>query len=382
MSSDYSIGVEEEFFLTETSSGLIVPQMPAGFVRACNRHVAGEATYELMQSQIETTTPVCRDPGELRQMLVALRTGLADVAADFGLSLVAAGTHPLGEWREQITTVAPRYERMIEDFQIIGRRNLLCGLHVHVAPPGGVDRVDVMNRIVPWLPLLLALSTSSPFWSRQDTGLASYRQAAYDEWPRTGIPDHFGGQAEYDAFVQGLLKAGVIPDASQLWWAIRPSARFPTLELRLCDSCTHVDDALCIAHLFRCLVRALTRQPEAGRARTPLTRMLVEENRWQAKRQGVRAQFVDEIHGGRREPLEDALQRLLDFIEPDIAHFGCQADARHARAIVRRGTSADLQRAIYRSRRDAGAPRREACQDVVRWLGEATRVSVGVSQAA
>ncbi|WP_257385483.1 carboxylate-amine ligase [Tahibacter caeni] len=382
MSSDYSIGVEEEFFLTETSSGLIVPHMPAGFVRACNSRVAGEATYELMQSQIETTTPVCRNPGELRHALTALRSGLTDVAGDFGLSLVAAGTHPLGEWREQVTTAAPRYERLIEDFQIVGRRNLLCGLHVHVAPPCGVDRVDVMNRLVPWLPLLLALSTSSPFWSRQDTGLASYRQAAYDEWPRTGIPDYFGGQAEYDTFVQGLLTAGVIPDPGQLWWAIRPSARFPTLELRLCDSCTHIDDALCIAQLFRCLIRALVRQPEVGRARTPLTRMLVEENRWQAKRQGVRAQFIDEIHGGRREPMNDALQRLLEFIEPDIDHFGCRADVLHAQVIVERGTSADQQRAVYRARREAAAPRREACQDVVRWLAEATRVAAGVSRAA
>jgi len=373
MSSDFSIGVEEEFFLSDAHTGLVVPRMPEGFVRACDARVAGTATYELMQSQIETTTPVCHDPAGLRDALVSMRGTLAAVAADYGLALVAAGTHPLGEWREQLPTEAPRYERMVEDFQIVGRRNLLCGLHVHVAPPPGTDRIDVMNRLVPWLPLLLAPSTSAPFWSRQDTGLASYRQAAYDEWPRTGIPDHYGGPAEYDAFVQGLMAAGVIPDPGQLWWAIRPSARFPTLELRLCDSCTRVEDALCIAHLFRCLVRALVRQPEAGRARTPLTRMLVEENRWQAKRHGVRAQFVDEIHGGRREALAATLERLLDFIAPDVAQFGCEAEVLHARGIAARGTSADHQRIIYRVSRDAGANRMEACREVTHWLATATR---------
>jgi carboxylate-amine ligase len=373
MSNDYSIGVEEEFFLSDGRTGCIVPRMPDGFVRACNSRVAGEATYELMQAQIETATPICHDPAELRLVLETTRLELCGVAAEFGLELIAAGTHPLAEWREQFPTPVPRYDRMVEDFQIVGRRNLLCGLHVHVAPPEQVDRVDVMNRVLPWLPLLLALSSSSPLWARQDTGLCSYRQAAHDEWPRTGIPDHFGGQAEYDAFVRGLLAAGVIPDAGQLWWAIRPSSRFPTLELRICDSCTRIDDALCIAHLFRCLVRALVRQPEAGRARTSLTRMLVEENRWQAKRHGVRARFIDEIHGDRRLGAEAALDRLLELIAPDAEYFGCQADVLHARTIVAEGSSADLQRILYRSSRDVGASRAEACREVALWLAGATR---------
>lgn len=373
MSNDYSIGIEEEFFLSDAASGLIVPRAPAGFVRACDLRVAGHATYELMQSQIETTTPVCQDAPGLRSCLFELRAELCAAASEHGMSLVAAGTHPLAEWREQVPTDAPRYERMVEDFQIVSRRNLLCGLHVHVAPPPGVDRVDVMNRVMPWLPLLLSLSASSPFWCRQDTGLASYRQAAYDEWPRTGIPDWFGGQAEYDAFLDGLLQAGLIPDVGQVWWAIRPSARFPTLELRLCDSCTRIDDALCIANLFRCLVRAAVRLPELGRARTSVTRLLIEENRWQAKRHGVRAVFVDEVQGRAREPAAAALERLLDLIAPDIDHFGCAAEVLHARSILATGSSADQQRVIYRASRDAGATRTEACREVTQWLVAATR---------
>lgn len=373
MSNDYSIGVEEEFFLSDATTGLIVPRAPAGFVRACDARVTGNATSELMQSQIETTTPVCTSADELRESVSELRAGLSAVAAEHGLSLVAAGTHPLAEWRDQVTTEGARYDRMVDDFQIVSRRNLLCGLHVHVAPPSGTDRVDVMNRVAPWLPLLLSLSASSPFWCRQDTGLSSYRQAAYDEWPRTGIPDWFGGQAEYDAFIDGLLQAKLIPDVGQVWWAIRPSARFPTLELRLCDSCTRIDDALCIAALFRCLVRAAVRMPELGRARSSVTRLLIEENRWQAKRHGVRARFVDVVDGRTRETAAQALERLLDLIAPDIDFFDCAADALRARTILATGNSADQQRVIHGASREAGATRQEACREVTQWLVAATR---------
>ena len=372
MADAFTIGIEEEFFLSDRHSGLIVPRMPEGFIEECHRLLPGGAAHEMLQSQIETTTSVCHEASELEHSVRSLRRDLAEIAGGHGLSLVASGTHPLAEWREQLHTEAPRYERMLQDFQIVGRRNLLCGLHVHVAPPEGVDRVDLMNRLMPWLPLLLGLSTSSPFWSRQDTGLASYRQAAYDEWPRTGIPDFFGGQADYDAFVHGMVQAQVIPDASQLWWSIRPSARYPTLELRICDSCTWIEDALCIASLFRCLVRAVVRLPELGRPRTSVTRMLIEENRWQAKRHGRQAVFVDDVSGSRRESLADALVRCLTIIEPDAEHFGCMAEVLHARRILARGTSADHQRAIYRRSRDAGQTRGQACRAVVRWLVDTT----------
>ena len=159
----------------------------------------------------------------------------------------------------------------------------------------------------------------------------------------------------------------------QVWWAIRPSANFPTLELRLCDSCTRIEDALCIANLFRCLVRAAVRLPELGRARTSVTRLLIEENRWQAKRHGVRAVFVDEVQGRAREPAAAALERLLDLIAPDIEHFDCAAEALHARSILATGSSADQQRLIYRASRDAGATRMEACREVTQWLVAATR---------
>lgn len=284
----YTYGVEEEFFLSHAESGAIATRMPQAFLHEVRRRLGERATNELLQSQIELVTPVCSTTMELANAVSGSRRLVGDIAKRYDLALVASGTHPLAEWREQTLTQKPRYRQLVSDFQIIGRRNLLCGLHVHVAPPPTQDRVDVMNRILAFTPIFLALSCSSPFWNRQGTGLMSYRQAAYDEWPRTGIPEFFAGEADYNAFVQQLVQAGVIENASYLWWSVRVSATFPTIELRIADACTDVRDALCIADLFRCLVRAAVRNSSLGRARMSTTRLLIEENRWQAKRHGVK----------------------------------------------------------------------------------------------
>lgn len=374
MSDDYTLGMEEEFFLANAHSGSIALRMPRSFVQACREDAQGRVAHELLQSQIETNTPICRSPTELAVSARSLRQRVAEIADDYGLSLVSSGTFPLAEWREQVHTEKPRYQQLMDDFQIIGRRNLMCGLHVHVATPDGIDRIDVMNRIMPWVPVFLGLSASSPFWNRQDTGLASYRQAAYDEWPRTGVPDFFAGESDYAAFVHGLARSGIIPDASHLWWAIRPSRLYPTLELRITDACTHLGDALALANLFRCLIRTAVRNPEIGRARTSMTRLLIEENRWQAKRHGKDAELVDSLHGGQRRALAIWLEELLGLVFQDAAYFGCLAEIEQCRRIVRRGTSADQQRVVYRQARLAGATRIEACRAAVHWLIAQTAV--------
>ena len=368
----YTIGVEEEFFLATANGGQIASRVSRSFLDKCRARVGNRVSHELLQSQIETDTPICRTATELAQSLGYLRREIAATAGEHGLILVASGTFPLAEWREQANTDKPRYQQLFSDFQIIGRRNLMCGMHVHVEIPGCNDRIDVMNRIMPWLPLFLGLSASSPFWNRQDTGLSSYRQAAYDEWPRTGIPDFFAGDADYEAFVRGLVRSEVIPDASHLWWAIRPARRYPTLELRIADACTHLEDALGLANLYRCLIRAAVRDPDMGRARTTTTRLLIEENRWQAKRHGKDAEFIDALHGGGRKPLASWLDELLTLTAEDAAHFDCVAEVEQCRRILERGTSADQQRAVYRQARMDGASRAEACRQVVRWLAETT----------
>ncbi|MGB5131644.1 MAG: carboxylate-amine ligase [Steroidobacteraceae bacterium] len=370
---NYSFGVEEEFFLADGETARILKRAPAGFLADCKGLLAGRIGHELLQSQVEAKTRVCLETAELDTEIRRLRRTLMDCCDRHGLAIVAAGTFPMAEWREQAHTDQPRYQKLVDDFQIIGRRNLLCGLHVHVAPPPGVDRVDVMNRMLPWLPLFLALSASSPFWNRSRTGLMSYRQAAYDEWPRTGIPDYFHGEADYQSFVSILVQAGIITDAGFLWWAVRPSSRYPTIELRICDSCTAIEVAIGIACLFRCLTRLLVRQADIGRARSSMTRMLIEENRWQAKRHGIRAEFVD-VHTGRgKQSVALNLSDLVSQCAADIKHFGCQDEIVALTRIFKTGNSAERQLGIYRAARDRGAHRAESCRRVAAWLIKETR---------
>jgi len=363
----YTFGIEEEFFLVRPRTGAAVLRKPDGLMRALRRALGEQVGHELLQSQIETNTTICTSLPQARAELLRLRGGLCEVLAAHGLACFAAGTHPLGEWREHAHTEQPRYARLMDDFQIIGRRNLLCGLHVHVAPPPGVDRIVVINRLLPWLPLFLALSTSSPFWHRHPTGLSSYRQAAYDEWPRTGIPDFFADEAEFDRFVALLVQSGSLKDASFLWWAIRPSVRFPTVELRIADACTLVEDSLTIAALFRCLVRAASRNALPALPASGATRLLIEENRWRAKRYGTEAGLLDYRDGGVR-PFRVALDELLALLAEDIVALDQPNLPDDLAALLKRGTSAQQQLALYQRLREAGVGREAALRAVVDWL--------------
>lgn len=366
-----TFGIEEEYFLVHPTSRQIVKRVPHRLIERCRRRFGDVVCPELLQSQVEIASPVFEHADQARIRMLELRRGVAEVAESMGYRLVAAGTHPLTSWQRQQPTEQPRYTRLIDDFQIIGRRNVMCGLHVHAAVPNGVDRVALMNRLMPWLPLLLALSTSSPFWERQRTGLLSYRQAAYDEWPRTGIPDFFADEAEYARFAALLVEQGAIGDASFLWWAIRPSLAYPTLELRICDSCTRLDDALAIAALFRCLVRAHLRQPELGARRSALTRRVIEENRWRAKRWGIEASFIDE-QGEAAQPFPVMLERLRALVGEDARALQCEPELRRLGLIMAHGTSAHQQLAVYDAQIAAGASRPRALHAVVDWLVEAT----------
>ena len=368
-----SFGIEEEYFVVDPATRNLVPRVPAGLIGEARQRLGRDCVArELLQSQVELVSPVYAGTAEARASMVGLRRGLCDAARAHGLELVAAGSHPFGMWREQTPTAKPRYARLIDDFQIVGRRNLLCGMHVHVGVGEGIDRIVLMNRLMSWLPVFLALSTSSPFWNRDRTGLLSYRQAAYDEWPRTGIPDFFESQRDHDAFVRLLVGAGAIDDGGSLWWAIRPSAQHPTLELRIADCCTDVDDALAIAALFRCLVRAHLRRPGLGRARSSMTRRVIDENRWLAKRHGLDAAFIDEFSSSVRS-FRSVLDALLAVVAEDVEALDCGREIAHLDVLLRRGTSAHRQLELYHRCIDAGATRTEALRGVVDWLIDTTR---------
>lgn len=367
----FTFGIEEEFFLSHQRSRMLASVAPRSLLKACQRRFGEAVAPELLRSQLELVSPVFERCEQAAEEMTRLRRGVAELAAEKELRLTACGTHPLAAWGEQVETPKDRYRQLMDDFQIIGRRNVLCGLHIHVAVPEGVDRVVLMNRVMPWLPALLALSTSSPFWHREVTGLLSYRQSAYDEWPRTGIPDHFRDEAEYGALVERLVSAGAAKDAGYLWWAIRPALRYPTLELRICDACTRLEDTLAIAALYRCLVRLVARRPEVAPDWTPFTRRLIDENRWRAKRFGLDAEFIalDEQH---HRPCREVLGALLDDVAEDAHTLGCEPALAQVRRLMAEGTSAHRQMAVYDEARQRGETRAKALHAVVDWLTEAT----------
>ena len=367
----YTFGIEEEFFLTHPKSRALTTVAPKSLLRESRRRYGDAVAPELLRSQIELVSPVFEHHEQALETMSGLRTGVASIAIEKNLRLVASGTHPIALWSEQVETPKSRYRTLMEDFQIVGRRNVLCGLHVHVAVPPDVDRVSLMNQVLHWLPMFLSLSTSSPFWGREPTGLMSYRQSAYDEWPRTGIPDHFQDQAEYDAFVARLVGAGAIKDAGYLWWAIRPALRYPTLELRICDACTRLEDSLAIAGLYRCLVRLLVRRPDYAPAWTPFTRRLIDENRWRAKRSGTEAEFIA-YDDTPPQPVRALLEALLADVAEDAQALRCEPALARVRALLDAGTSAHGQLEVYRARREAGETPNRALQAVVDWLVEET----------
>lgn len=367
MNEPFSIGVEEEYFVTNPKTRNTLRRMPPRLLARCRELLGDNVTTELLQSQIEIATPTCHSIPEIRRELTRLRGAVVQAATEHGLAMVAAGTHPMAEWSEQRHTDKPRYEQIMDDLRMIGQRNLVCGMHVHVAVPDPDRRVDIMTRMVPFLPTLLALSTSSPFWKKRPTGLMGYRLAHYDELPRTGLPPLFAGKTDYDRYVDTLVAAGIIPDASYLWWAIRPSLRYPTLELRVADCCTRLDDAVAIAAIYRCLVRVLWRRPDLNAALTPVSWLVIDENKWRAQRYGIEGGLIDEADR-RTVPFTEALDGLLALIAEDARDLGCTSETEKARHILARGTSAHRQMEIYREARARGASRTAALRDVVDWL--------------
>jgi glutamate---cysteine ligase / carboxylate-amine ligase len=310
---------------------------------------------------------VCTSLAEARADLCRLRRTVAEVAAHHGMAPIAVATHPFARWDAQKTTKRRRYADLEDDLQGVGRRLAICGLHVHIGLPDDELRIDLLNQASYFLPHLLALSTSSPFWRGENTGLKSYRLAVFDELPRTGMPERFDSWGEYRRHVDILTRAGLIEDATKLWWDLRPSERFPTLEMRIADSCTTLEDSLTIAALFRCLLRMLWRLKRENQRWRIYARMLIDENRWRAQRYGAARGLVD-FGRGAVVPYGELLEEILVLIAEDARHFGCEAEVGHAREILARGTSADRQIALFEAALATGASRSEAFTAVVDWL--------------
>lgn len=369
--ADFSFGMEEEFFVFDARTRRAVKRMPKRFHAAAKAALADRFSREMLQSQIEVVTPPCDTMNDARVHLAHYRRTIGDLAKAHGLGLAAAGTFPLAFWPEMTVTDKPRYDAIMDDLQMVGSRNMMCGMHVHVGVPDISTRINLMMRVTPYLPLLLALSASSPFWQGHFTGLHAYRLAAYDELPRTGLPELFRTETDYQEYVAALSDAGIIPDASYIWWALRPSLKFPTIELRVADSCTRLDDAVAIAALFRCLVRALDRDRNRNAGFDRVARAITAENKWRAQRYGIAASFVEPMER-RAVTAGEWLEATLAVIAPDIEALGCAPQAERLRTIVRAGTSADHQIATYKTALATGKRRLTALKDVVDWAANQT----------
>ena len=367
----FSLGIEEEYLLVDQASRDMVSEPPLAMMEACRAALGGSMAPEFLRSQIEVATGVCDGPDEARQQLIDLRGTTGRVLGEFGCAPVAAATHPFAHWQDQKPTAEARYSRIDDDLRVVARRLLTCGMHVHVGIEDPELRIDLMNQVSYFLPHLLALSTSSPFWRGEETGLMSYRLAVIDELPRAGLPDRFQSAGEYDRTVAILVNAGVIEDASKLWWDIRPSARFPTLEMRVADVCTNLEDCLSIAALFRCLCRMLYRLRRNNQRWRIYSRTLVNENRWRAQRYGIDRGLVD-FGSGEVVDYAELLEEIIGLVAEDADYFGCGAEVAHARRIVARGTSAHRQLAIRRDALAAGADPAEALRAVVDGLAADT----------
>ena len=363
----FTLGIEEEYLLVDRKSRDLVTTLPPAIMQECEDCLEGQVSPEFLQSQIEVETRVCKDLAEARADLVHLRKTVADVAKKHGLAVIAASTHPFAQWKTQQHTDKERYNALEQDMQVVARRLLICGMHVHIGIDDDELRIDLLNQIPYFLPHLLALSTSSPFWEGVDTGLRSYRLCVFNELPRSGLPEQFSSFSEFSRTVSIMVNAGLVEDATKLWWDVRPSARFPTLEMRITDICTRLDDAICIAAIFRCLCRMLYRLRRDNQRWRTYSRFLVDENRWRAQRYGFEEGLVD-FGKGQITPFPELLDELLDVLREDAEFFDCVAELDHARTIIDRGTSAHRQLAVYQSAIDAGMSSEDALRAVVDML--------------
>jgi len=369
-----TIGIEEEYLLVDIETRDLASNPPNEMMVILERRISGRVAPEFLRAQVEVETGVHATVGKAREDLGYLRQTVSDVAAEFGIAPVAAATHPFARWGEQQHVGKDRYNALARDLQAVARRLLICGMHVHIGIDDDDLRIDLMNQAAYFLPHLLALSTSSPFWQGQETGLMSYRTSVFDGLPRTGLPEKFSSYGEYARLVATMVDAGVIEDATRIWWDLRPSARFPTLEMRSTDVCTSLDDAIAIAAMFQCLMSMLVRLRKSNQRWRVYPVSLVNENRWLAQRYGTTKGLVD-FGKGSVIPYAELLDEILDLIAEDADRLGCVDEVNHACTIIERGTSAAWQIETFRSAIEDGADVEDALKTVVDMLIERTAIA-------
>jgi len=363
----FTIGVEEEYMIVDLESRDLLTKAPEGLIEQCQELLGEHVTPEFLQCQVEVGTPVCSSISEARECLRTLRSGVSSVLRQNGYGLMAASTHPFAQEGAQQHTPRERYDLLARDLQQVVRRLAISGMHVHIGIDDDDLRIDLMSQLSYVLPHFLALSTSSPFWSGHDTGLKSYRISIWDEMPRTGLPEHFESYSEYQRHVEVLVQAGIIEDPSKIWWDIRPSHRFPTLELRISDVCTRLDDAMCIAAMYRCWARMLYRLRRDNMKWRRYSPMLISENRWRAHRYGIDEGLLD-FGRGEIVRYQDLFSEMCELLNEDIQFFDCAAEINRGMTIISEGTSAHRQLKCYENALEKGLSSSDSLKQVVDML--------------
>ncbi len=360
----WTMGVEEEYLLVERETGALITKQPPGLMETVSNVRHGLVARELFDSQIEIGTDVCSNLKELRADVWVLRQAVAEAAAEYGMAPIAASSHPFARWLSQQYTDKERYRVLTADLQAVSRRLLISGLHVHVGIEDPDLRIDLMDQAAYFLPHLLALSTSSPFWEGRDTGLKCYRLTVGEALPRTGFPEKFGSWSEFRRHIDVLVRAGIIEDSTMVWWHIRPSERYPTVEMRVTDLPARMEDTIALAAMYVCLMRMLWRLRLENRRWRSYANFLLSENLWRAERYGINGELMD-FGKGELVPFGDLLEELIELVRPDAEALNCVAEIEHTRTICQRGTSADRQLAVYRGALEEGATEDEALKAVV-----------------
>jgi glutamate---cysteine ligase / carboxylate-amine ligase len=366
MAHRFTLGVEEEFQIVDPATGELRSHV-SELIAASSPALGEQIKPELHQSIVEMGTQICGNVEELRGEIVRIRGELVAAAERVGLQVAAAGTHPFSSWIDQVISPGERYQTIVEELQQLARSLLIFGLHVHVAVPDNTTAIDLMNMVRYFLPHVLALSTSSPFWMGRDTGLKSYRTTIFRRFPRTGVPDYFGSWSEYENYIKLLVELHCIDNAKKIWWDVRPHPTFGTLEFRVCDVPTKVEESVAIAGLIQAIVVKLHRLYMQNMGFRLYPRALIEENKWRASRWGIQGKLID--FGKRTEvPMKDLAIELLEFVDDVLDDLGSRSAVDYIRTILREGTSADRQVRVFREAGDLKA--------VVRHLVAETRAGV------
>lgn len=362
----FTVGIEEEYQIIDPESRELCSYIQeileeGGYI------LKEQIQPEFLQSQVEVGSRICHDMKEARQELARLRGTICELADKKKLCVAAASTHPFSQWADQQITVADRYEKHEEALKHVARRLLIFGMHVHIGIDDKELMMDVMNQARYFLPHLLALSTSSPFWQGIDTGLKSYRSIVFENMPRTGLPPVFSSWSEYQNFIATIIRTGSIEEPTQIWWDIRPHPKYPTLEFRQSDICTTIDEAICVASLILAIVAKLTKLRLRNMSWRSYRHHLIEENKWRAVRWGLDGTLID---FGKQEsvPTRDLIEELLELVDDVLDELDIREEVEYARTIMDRGTSADRQLATYRETGDL--------KDVVDQLVRETRQGV------